>query len=249
MLSTVATPLRTAGRAPQLARAFSASASSGAKRKDVLRIKFTPSKDRYPVAEAVRILRALEVGSPESRFDLELITKVPKQGHLVRGQVTLPTDPRKGNQEEVLVVFAEEGSATERMVKEIPGVIVGQSDLIEPLVKGRIKPTRVFATPGMNPTVAKSLGRFLGPKGLMPNAKRGTLAEGRRLIDLIHGSGSKIDWSANDLGVVRFSIGKAAWTSRQIEENVRAFVTAVAKAGLGVGEVLDQTSRKKADSE
>lgn len=246
----LSTPLRTVPRAPAFARAFSASASAS-KSKDVLKVQFTPrpARDRLDLKEAVRVLRALEIGNPGSRFDLELITKVPKQGHKLRGQVTLPQDPRKGVHEEVLVVFAESDSLSLRLAKEIPGTIVGQQELCEPILTGKIKPTRVFSTPGMLPTVTANLARFLGPKALMPTVKRGTVAEGRKLADLIGDSGSKIDWSANDLGIVRFPVAKLTWSNAQIEENVRAFIMAVEKAGLGHNEIIDMTSRKKAESE
>lgn len=244
----LSTPLRTLRRAPTLARPFSASAAV-AKKKDVLRINFTASKDKYELAEAVRILRALEIGNPNSRFDIELITKVPKQGHMLRGQIVLPQDPRKGKQEEVLVVFADADSQSAELAKALPGTIVGQSELIAPIVKGELVPTRVFATPSMLPSVTKNLARFLGPKGLMPTVKRGTVGEGRKLAELIRDSGSKIDWASNDLGVIRLPVAKMTWSPDAIEQNVRAFVRAVEKAGLGQGEIIDVTSRKKAESE
>ncbi|EJT52185.1 ribosomal protein L1 [Trichosporon asahii var. asahii CBS 8904] len=248
----LSTPLRTVPRAhgPALARAFSASSSAG-KKKDVLKVQFTPwpAKEKFKLKEAVRVLRALEIGAPTSRFDLELITKVPKQGHHLRGQVVLPLDPRKGVREEVLVVFAESDSLSERLAKEVPGVIVGQQELCEPILTGKLKPTRVFSTPGMLPTVTANLARFLGPKGIMPTVKRGTVGEGRKLVDLIGDSGSRIDWAANDLGIIRFGVAKMGWTNDAIEENIRAFVKTVEKATLGQGEIIDMTSRKKTNCE
>lgn len=243
------TPLRTsARRVPALARAFSAS-TPAAKRKDVLKVNFQARKDQYDVKEAVRILRALEIGNPNSVFDLELITKVPKQGHMLRGQVVLPMDPRKGQREEVLVVFAEPNSPSADLAKALPGTVVGAQELCEPILEGEIQPTRVFATPGLLPMVTKNLARFLGPKGMMPTVKRGTVGEGRKLADLIRESGSKIDWAANDLGIIRLSVAKMTWSPDAIEENVRAFVSAVQKAALRDGDTIDITTRKKAESE
>lgn len=240
MLSTV----RTATRAAPLAqRAFSTTAARS-KRKDTLKVRFTPAEEQYPLAEAVRVLRALEIGAPGSVFDIELITKIPKQGHALRGQVALPRDPRKEKSEEVIVVFADPSSQSEAAAKAL-GVTVGAQELCEPILKGELVPTKVFATPTMMPTVTKHLARFLGPKGLMPTVKRGNVGEGAQLARLISEAGNKIDWHANDLGIIRNTVALMQFSPDAIEDNVRTFVDAVRKTAERDGDGVDITSRKR----
>lgn len=152
------------------------------------------------VKEAVRVLRALEIANPSSAYSLEIRTKV-KRGQTLRGRAALPTDPRRVT--DTIVVFAPTDSPSAEAAKEAGANYVGDVDLFPKILSGEIVPTKVLSTPSMLPAVSKSLARFLGPKGLMPVTKRGTVGEGQELGRLIKAAGGTLDWKTDKEGYIR----------------------------------------------
>jgi large subunit ribosomal protein L1 len=119
----------------------------------------------------------------------------------IRGRVSLPHDPRR--QTDIILVFAEANSASARLAREAGVTYVGAAELFEPLLNGEINPTKVLCTPGMLSAVTGRLARFLGPKGLMPTARRGGVGEGEGLVERIQEARGAMDWKTNGWGVVR----------------------------------------------
>jgi len=197
--------LRTAARraiAGPSTRCFSTSVSvANQKKKQAPKQKVTHSPDALPLSEAVRVLRALEIANPSSAYTLELVTKLEKGAAPLRGRVALPTDPRRVS--DVIVVFASPDSPAAQVARDAGAHVVGGEELFDKILKEDIKPTKVLSTPHLVPLVAKSLARFLGPKGLMPAAKRGTVADGAELAKAIKDLAGTVDWKSDKHGIIR----------------------------------------------
>ncbi|BEI88991.1 uncharacterized protein CcaverHIS019_0203530 [Cutaneotrichosporon cavernicola] len=179
--------------------------------------------ESLPLDEAIRVLRALEISSPHSAFQMEVMTKHNKpNAPPLRGRISLPHDPRRVA--DTIVVFAEADSPAANAAREAGAHIIGGQDLFPKILSGEIVPTKCLATSGMMPLVSASLARFLGPKGLMPNFKRGTVGEGVELGRLVEEAGGSIEWKANKLGTVRTPVGRMTFTAEDVTQNVRLFM-------------------------
>jgi large subunit ribosomal protein L1 len=145
----------------------------------------------------------------------------PRQSdQIVRGAVTLPGGTGKAVR---VAVFAKDAKAKEA---EAAGAdLVGAQDLAEKVEKGEINFDRVIATPDMMAVVGK-LGKVLGPRGLMPNPKLGTVTP--NMTEAVKAAkGGQVQYKADKSGVVHAGIGKASFTEKAIEDNVRAIVAAI----------------------
>jgi large subunit ribosomal protein L1 len=201
-LPTLRTAARRAIAGPSSVRALSTSAPVlNQKKKKAPKQNVLHSPDAMPLAEAVRILRALEIANPASAYTLEMVTKMTKGGAPLRGRVALPTDPRRVS--DVIVVFASPDSPAAQIAREAGAHHVGEQDLFDKILKEEIKPTKVLSTPAAIPAASKALARFLGPKGLMPAAKRGTVVDGAEIGRLIKEIGGTVDWKSDKFGIIR----------------------------------------------
>ncbi|KAF8308421.1 ribosomal protein L1 [Clavulina sp. PMI_390] len=169
------------------------------------------------IHDAADVLRAVEVGKPGSAYELSIVTHHPKGSAAPRGRVALPKDPRTGK--EILLVFAE-GRAAET-AKKLGANYVGAEELIKPIMDGTILPTKVICTPSVLPKINK-LARVLGPKGLMPSPRRGTVTDD--IAGMIRSMAGTLDWKGDKEGVVRVAIGRLNYTPEELEKNVSTFV-------------------------
>ena len=142
---------------------------------------------------------------------------------MVRGVVALPG----GTGRDVRVaVFAKDDKAEE--ARAAGADIVGAEDLMEAVQNGQMDFDRVIATPDMMPIVGR-LGKQLGPKGLMPNPKVGTVTPNvKKAVE--DAKGGAVQFRVEKRGIIHAGIGKASFDEAKIEQNVRAFIDAVAKA-------------------
>lgn len=179
----------------------------------------------YSPAEAVRILKEL----PAARFDetveaaFRLGVDPRKADQMVRGTVSLP----HGTGKEVRVaVFAAGEKARE--AREAGADLVGGEELVEEVLKGNIDFDAAVATPDMMPAVGKA-GRILGPRGLMPNPKTGTVTNDIAKIvrDIKAG---KIDYRVDRTGNVHVVIGKRSFDEQRLLENYLAVVEELLRA-------------------
>jgi large subunit ribosomal protein L1 len=141
---------------------------------------------------------------------------------MVRGVVNLP----KGTGKTVRVaVFAKGGKADE--AKTAGADVVGAEDLMETIQGGQIDFDRVIATPDMMGIVGR-LGKVLGPKGLMPNPKLGTVTMdvAKAVTDA---KGGQVEFRVEKAGIVHAGIGKASFSEADLVENFRAFMDAIIK--------------------
>jgi len=141
----------------------------------------------------------------------------------VRGAVTLPAGTGKAVR---VAVFAKDAKADE--AKAAGADIVGAEDLMEQVQAGSIDFERVIATPDMMPIVGR-LGKVLGPRGLMPNPKLGTVtADVAAAVEAA--KGGQVQFRAEKAGIVHAGIGKASFSEADILANVKAFIDAIQKA-------------------
>jgi large subunit ribosomal protein L1 len=141
----------------------------------------------------------------------------------VRGVVLLPHGTGKSMR---VAVFAKGGKAEE--AKAAGADLVGAEDLAEKVQAGEINFDRVVATPDMMAVVGR-LGKILGPRGLMPNPKLGTVTP--NVTEAVKAAkGGEVQFRAQKEGIVHAGIGKASFNEQALEANVRAFVTAISRA-------------------
>jgi large subunit ribosomal protein L1 len=159
-----------------------------------------------PLSEATRILRALSISNPSSAYSVTLSTRTTKSSLPLRGRISFPTDPRK--QVERVLVFCDPASPSAEIAKSAGATYVGADELFPQILSGQIVPTKCLATPGVMPAVAKALARFLGPKGLMPVAKRGGVGEGEELGRMVREAMGGMEWKGDKLGVVRAPVAR-----------------------------------------
>jgi large subunit ribosomal protein L1 len=142
---------------------------------------------------------------------------------MVRGVVALPN----GTGRTVRVAAFAKGQKAEE-AKKAGADIVGAEDLMEKIQNGFMEFDRVIATPDMMSVVGR-LGKVLGPRGLMPNPKVGTVTAniGQAVKDA---KGGAVQFRVEKAGVIHAGVGKASFEEKAIAENVKAFIDAVAKA-------------------
>ena len=180
----------------------------------------------YTLEDALKILKE---SAKARKFDetieiaMNLNVDPAHADQMVRGMISLPN----GTGAKLRVaVFAKEAKAKE--AKDAGADIVGAEDLAEKIKKGEMDFDRVIATPDMMVLVGQ-LGKVLGPKGLMPNPKLGTVTPdiAKAVKDA---KGGSIEFRAEKAGIVQAGVGKASFDEKKLAENVRAFVTAIRRA-------------------
>ena len=171
----------------------------------------------YTANEAIALVKSM----PEYKFDqtveavLRLNVDPRKADQLVRGSVNLPNGTGKTAK---VLVFARGPKATEAL--EAGADIVGDDDLVQKVADGFLDFDSVVATPDMMGKVGR-LGRVLGPRGLMPNPKTGTVTMDvtKAIKDI---KGGKIEFRVDKNGNLSFLIGKLSFTEQALDENFKA---------------------------
>jgi len=142
---------------------------------------------------------------------------------MVRGMVGLPHGTGKSMR---VAVFARGDKADE--AKAAGADLVGAEDLAEKVESGEIEFDRCIATPDLMPVVGK-LGRVLGPRGLMPNPKLGTVTQD--VAEAVQGAkGGQVEFRVEKAGLIHVGVGKASFDEKALAENVAALVGAVNRA-------------------
>ena len=179
----------------------------------------------YPLEEAIQRVKELAYAKFDESVDLTFNLGVDprKSDQMVRGTVVLPHGT--GKQLRVLV-FAK--GEKELEAKEAGADYVGADDLVEKISKGWLDFDKVVATPDIMGVVGK-LGKILGPRGLMPNPKLGTVtfdvAKAVREI-----KAGKVEYKTEKAGVVHVPIGKVSFEAQKLFENATAIIDSVTKA-------------------
>ena len=179
----------------------------------------------YLVTDAVKLIKDSAITKFDETVEVALNLGVdPKHAdQMVRGTVTLPHGTGKALK---VAVFAKGDKAKE--AEDAGADFVGGDDLAEKIQKGETGFDRCIATPDMMAVVGK-LGKVLGPKGLMPNPKLGTVT-----MDVKAAIGAakagQIEFRVEKEGIIHAGVGKASFSTEQLSENVSAFIGAILKA-------------------
>ena len=179
----------------------------------------------YGLAEAIKLVKQNASAKFDETVELAMNLGVdPRHAdQMVRGMVNLPNGTGKSVR---VAVFARGDKAQE--ATDAGADIVGAEDLAEKIQKGEIDFERCVATPDMMAVVGK-LGRILGPRGLMPNPKLGTVTP--NVAEAVKGAkGGQVEYRVEKAGVIHAGIGKASFSEQALSENVRTLVDAVNKA-------------------
>jgi large subunit ribosomal protein L1 len=179
----------------------------------------------YPLAEAVKMVKSGASAKFDETVELAINLGVdPKHAdQMVRGVVNLPNGTGRTLR---VAVFARGAKADE--ARNAGADVVGAEDLVAAVQGGTIDFDRCIATPDMMPLVGR-LGKVLGPRGLMPNPKVGTVT-----MDIanavVASKGGSVEFRVEKAGIVQGSVGKVSFGEAQLSQNIRAFVDAVTKA-------------------
>ena len=194
------------------------------KRTEAIKKGIDPSK-AYPIAEAIKLVKERAKAKFDETIEIAMNLGVdPKHAdQMVRGVCNLPN----GSGRTVRVgVFARGAKAEE--AKAAGADVVGAEDLFEIVNGGKIDFDRCIATPDMMPLVGR-LGKVLGPRGMMPNPKVGTVTTD--VAGAVKASkGGAVEFRVEKAGIVHAGVGKVSFDLAALEENVKAFADAVIKA-------------------
>ena len=179
----------------------------------------------YTLDEAVKMIKERAKAKFDETVEVAMNLGVdPRHAdQMVRGVVNLPN----GSGRSVRVgVFARGAKADE--AKAAGADVVGAEDLVEKVQGGTIEFDRCIATPDLMPLVGR-LGKVLGPRGLMPNPKVGTVT--MDVTNAVKGAkGGSVEFRVEKAGIVQAGVGKASFDAPKLVENIKAFADAVAKA-------------------
>jgi large subunit ribosomal protein L1 len=179
----------------------------------------------YGLTEAVELVKANATAKFDETIEIAMNLGVdPRHAdQMVRGVIQLPNGTGKSVR---VAVFARGDKADE--AKAAGAELVGAEDLMEIVQGGNMEFDRVIATPDMMAIVGR-LGKVLGPRGLMPNPKLGTVTP--NVGEAVKAAkGGQVEFRAEKTGIIHAGIGKSNFTAEAIQQNVEAFVGAVMKA-------------------
>ncbi|KAI1391713.1 50S ribosomal protein L1 [Hypoxylon trugodes] len=187
----------------------------------------TPSQEeRYSICDAMRYLRAFEVGRPPSSATYEVALKIrtPKNSLVLRDRIRLPYPIKNDTR---IAVICKEGSGSMHDARAMGAVAFGEESLFE-LIKAnpnKLPFNRLICHVDCEPALKKAgLGRILGPKGLMPSLKTNTITKsvGAMMRDMAGAESYR-----ERIGAIRMPIGNIQFTPKMLSENIKALVTAV----------------------
>ena len=195
-----------------------------AKRRKALIAKVDTAK-RYPLSEAVKLVKQSANTKFNETIDIVINTGIDasQSDQLIRGMVSMPNGTGKSIR---VAVFAR-GDKADAATKA-GADFVGAEDLYEKINGGFTDFDRLIASPDMMGIVGK-LGKVLGPKGLMPNPKLGTVTP--NVADAVKAAKSgQVEFRLDKAAIIHAGIGKASFTEEQLAQNIKAFLDAVTKA-------------------
>jgi large subunit ribosomal protein L1 len=178
-----------------------------------------------PVKEAVKLVKERATAKFDETIEIAINLNVDprKSEQNIRGVMQLPAGTGKTLR---VAVFAKGPKAEE--ARKAGAELVGDEDLAEKVLAGELNFDRCIATPDMMPLLGK-LARVLGPRGLMPNPKLGTVTTD--VAEAVKAAkGGQVEYRTDKAGIIHAGIGKASFSADNIEKNLRSFADAILKA-------------------
>ncbi|KAK6375800.1 hypothetical protein LTS17_007622 [Exophiala oligosperma] len=174
----------------------------------------------------MRYIKAMEVTrDPDvSKYDIHIKLRTKKDGPIIRNQIKLPHAVK---QDIKVAVICPPDSPAAKQARDAGAAFVGEEEIFQRVKEGKIDFDRCIAVTSSLPKLAKEgLPRILGPRGLMPSAKLGTVVDkpGPAVRNMLGGSMYR-----ERTGVVRMAVGRLSFTPEQLRDNVKAYVSAVRK--------------------
>jgi len=182
-------------------------------------------ENQYSIDEAVAMVKERATAKFDETVEVAMNLGVdPRHAdQMVRGVCQLPNGSGRSVR---VAVFARGDKADE--AKAAGADVVGAEDLVAEVQSGKLDFDRCIATPDMMPLVGR-LGKILGPRGMMPNPKVGTVT--MDVAEAVKGAkGGSVEFRVEKAGIVHAGVGKASFEAPQLVENIRAFADAVQKA-------------------
>jgi large subunit ribosomal protein L1 len=179
----------------------------------------------YPIEEAVKLIKERAKAKFDETIEIAMNLGVdPRHAdQMVRGVVNLPNGTGRTLR---VGVFARGAKADE--ARAAGADVVGAEDLVEKVQGGEIDFDRCIATPDLMPLVGR-LGKVLGPRGMMPNPKVGTVT--MDIKGAVQGAkGGSVEFRVEKAGIIQAGVGKASFPAEKLVENIKAFTDAVQKA-------------------
>ena len=198
---------------------------SQTKKAKSLTTKLGDNQKLYGVAEAIQLLKDLKTTKFDEALEIALNLGVdPRHAdQMVRGMVVLPSGTGKDVK---VAVFARGENAEKALAAGADKV--GAEDLLEDMQAGNLDYGRVIATPDLMGVVGR-LGKVLGPKGLMPNPKLGTVTP--NVAEAVKAAkGGQIEYRVEKAGIIHGGIGKLSFSNEALKANFDAFLDAVVKS-------------------
>lgn len=180
---------------------------------------------KYELKEALGLATAIKSEKFDESVDVAIRLSVDprKADQNIRGSVVLP----KGTGKKFRVLVFAKGEK-EKEARDAGAEAVGGDDLVKKIQEGWMEFDRVVATPDMMGQVGK-LGKILGPRGLMPNPKTGTVTfDVKQAVESIQAG--KVDYRVDKAGIIHASLGRASFSVEALEENFHSLMTALVKA-------------------
>ncbi|KIJ66367.1 hypothetical protein HYDPIDRAFT_86602, partial [Hydnomerulius pinastri MD-312] len=197
-----------------------------AKKKALKSEKHAYAKEKMTLADAISVLRAVEVARPNATYELVIRTAMGKGSPIPTGRINLPREAKPRKEYRVLV-FADGRQADE--ARKAGAHVVGGLDLVEAVIEGKHNNcTTILCTTSLIRQISTKLGRVLGPRGLMPSERRGTVTDDiEGYIQRLMGT---TEWRGDKTGTIRMPVGKMHFPVEDVVKNIKQFVLNVKRA-------------------
>ncbi|KAI0720178.1 ribosomal protein L1 [Fomitopsis betulina] len=209
-----------------------------ARKKALKAKKNTYSGERMTLDDAINVLRAVEVAAPNSTYELVIKTLLERGAAIPKGRYSLPRETKQTSHDRILV-FAEGKAADE--AKRAGADIVGGPELIDGIISGRHQASMFLCTPDLIRAITPKLGRVLGPRGLMPSERRGTVTA--NISGFLRKLKGTSEWKGDKAGTIRAPIAKMHFPISDVVKNVRYFLNVVKEATGNLASAEDRSSK------